>query len=105
MAKKYKLSLENIATAIEKCPYVACRGPYTEDYEIIPSQEFLTWIDENENANYVIKVYRLPNETFFRVELHARNQKVEYGWAWIAEMGLFLAAICAIAVWVVNVLC
>ena len=105
MAKKCSLSLENIAKDVETYPYVACREPYSEDYEIISSKEFLVWMNENESENYKVKIYRRPDETFFRVELQARNQITNYNWAWIAEMWLLLAAIGAIVVWVVNILC
>lgn len=78
MEKKYKLTLENIARAVEQCPYVACRGPYWDEYEIMPSKEFLDWIHDNAD-NYGLKVYRRPGEMFFRVEVTPDEQRVEYG--------------------------
>ena len=102
MAKRYKLSLENIAEAVEQCPFVACKGPYGEDYEIMPSQKFVDWADEH--AGYSLKVYRRPNEAFFRVDVMVPNQKVVYSADVYVEFALFLVALAALGVFAWTIL-
>ena len=92
MAKRYKLTLENVALAVEQCPYVACKGPYWDDYEIMPSKDFLTWVDENAE-HYGLKVYRKPDEAFFRVEVVPNDQKVSLGTDFWVGLALNIAAI------------
>ena len=92
MAKRYKLTLENVALAVEQCPYVACRGPYWDDYEIMPSKEFLAWVDENAD-HYGLNVYRKPDEAFFRVEVVPNDQNGFLGWPWLKYCGNLFSSI------------
>ena len=106
MEKKYKLTLENVTRAVVQCPYVACEGPYWDEYEIMPAKEFLDWVN-NHFDNYKFKVYRNPGEMFFRVEVTPEEQRVEYGadfWLNIVETLAFAGIAIAIIFACLNVL-
>ena len=103
MAKRYKLTLENVALAVEQCPYVACKGPYWDDYEIMPSKEFLTWVDENAE-HYGLKVYRKPDEAFFRVEVVPNHQKVSLGMDFWISLCFNVVAISLVVLTVASVI-
>lgn len=107
MAKKYKLTLENIKSAVEKCPYVACKGPFSEDYEIFEAKEFMDWIADN-IEDYGLKVYRRQNEVFFRVEITPKGQEVEFDketfFDYALNAGAFIGVIGTIGavVWLIS---
>ena len=94
MAKRYKLTLDNIKNAVERCPYVACKGPFSEDYEIFESKDFLEWIEEN-LEDYGLKIYRKENEAFFRVEVIPSGQQEDFTEI-LVDFGINAAVILAV---------